>query len=41
MHLSKPKQIFTMQEVTQALSDVSSALFTFLALAFVKNKIAA
>lgn len=36
----EPKQILTMQEVTQEPSDVPSALFTCLALAFVKNKIA-
>lgn len=41
MHLPLLKQIFTMQKVTQVLSDVPSALFTCLALAFVKNKIAA
>lgn len=41
MHLPEPKQIFAVQEVTQELSDVPSALLTCLALAFVKNKIAA
>lgn len=41
MHFSQPKQIFAVQEVTQELSDVPSALLTCLALAFVKNKIAA
>lgn len=41
MHLSELKQVFTAQEVTQTLPDASSAVFAFLALAFIKNKIGA